>query len=277
MPPNFPGMNPYLETSPYWEVIHGWFIRKLAELHIPAARAHGCEIDVERRVYQRDPAGQLLLVVEPDAVAASAGGEAPTGDQVELESESNITVAEAVHELVLQDDEELPWQDYLVIRERSYFRRVLAVVELLSPRNKDDQDYCRLYREKLRAYEASQSKFMEIDLLRAGSNPSRDRFPELPPSPYFVYVDRKLGRTRKQEGYPIRLQTPLPTINLPLGPDRGDLPLDLSATWAAVMTICWRDDWAADFIGDPPGPLSHDDLKWVRHHMQSWRQQQDIP
>jgi Protein of unknown function (DUF4058) len=47
----FPGMDPYLETQPRWEIFHGWFIHKLAELALPRAASMGCWIDVERNVY----------------------------------------------------------------------------------------------------------------------------------------------------------------------------------------------------------------------------------
>jgi hypothetical protein len=60
----FPGMDPFLEDSPRWEVFHDWFIRKLAEQSTPAARELGCEIDVERSVYGREPTGELFLLGE---------------------------------------------------------------------------------------------------------------------------------------------------------------------------------------------------------------------
>ena len=50
MPSPFPGMDPYLETQPRWEIFHGWFIHKLAELALPRAASMGCWIDVERDV-----------------------------------------------------------------------------------------------------------------------------------------------------------------------------------------------------------------------------------
>src|SRR5271166_5857955 len=97
----FPGMDPYLEINPRWQVFHGWFVRKLAEQHMEQARELGCWIDVERAVYQREPSGELVLVGEPDALtgldasafaAASPGVAAPA-----------LALAEpkAVHEVVL--------------------------------------------------------------------------------------------------------------------------------------------------------------------------------
>jgi hypothetical protein len=65
-------------------------------------------------------------------------------------------------------------------------------------------------------------------------NPSRDLFPELPRTAYFIFVARKTGLGRNEEGYPLRLQDPLSAIGLPLGPGRPDLPLDLAAAFQSA-------------------------------------------
>jgi hypothetical protein len=230
----FPGMDPYLEINPRWQVFHGWFVRKRAEQHQPLARELGCWIGVERAVYQREPSGELVLVGEPDTLtgldasafaAASSGGAAPA-----------LALAEpkAIHEVVLDPDQmERYKQEYLVVREAGEFQRVLAVVEMLSFANKEGT-YAAKYREKRSKFLTSQSHFMEIDFLRAGDNPSRQMFPELAPAPYFILVARKTGLGRNEEGYPLRLQEPLPTVALPLGPPRPDLRGD---TVALVVTL----------------------------------------
>src|SRR6267143_1448318 len=100
----FPGMDPYLEINPRWQVFHGWFVRKLAEQHQVRARELGCWIGVERAVYQREPSGELVLVGEPDAL---------TG-------------------LVDPEQMQRVKQEYLVVREVDQFQRVLALVEVLS-------------------------------------------------------------------------------------------------------------------------------------------------
>ena len=65
-------MDPFLEINPRWEVFHGWFIRKLAEQSTGRARELGCEVDVERSVYGREPTGELVLLGEPDLLAQTA-------------------------------------------------------------------------------------------------------------------------------------------------------------------------------------------------------------
>ena len=108
-----------------------------------------------------------------------------------------------IHEVVLDPDElEQFKQDYLVVREIGQFARVLAAVEVLSPANKSGT-YVPRYREKRLHWLASRAHFMEIDFLRDGENPSRQLFPELPPTPYFILVARKTGLGRNEEGYPL--------------------------------------------------------------------------
>jgi hypothetical protein len=102
---------------------------------------------------------------------------------------------------------------------------------------------------------------MEIDFLRAGENPSRALFPELPRAPYFVFVARKTRLGRNEEGYPMRLQDPLPTIGLPLGPPRPDLPLDLGAAFRSAFDLSARGGWVYyDVEAVPPPPLSAEEI-----------------
>lgn len=266
----FPGMDPYLEVNPRWEAFHGWFVRKLAEQTMPRAREVDCWIDVERTVYQRTPSGEIILVGKPDdaigveAVPMSGNGQTGNGHR---RNSGGIALAEprVVHEVVLDPETmERVKQDYLVVRELGKFNRILAVVELLSPANKSG-NYVPRYREKRRRFLESGAHFMEIDFLRGGENPSRDLFPELAPTPYFIFVARKTPMGRKEEGYPLRLQEPLPLIGLPIGPPRPDLPLDLAAAFQAAHELSVRPgsiDYRQEEV--PLPHLDEEDAAWVR-------------
>jgi hypothetical protein len=106
---------------------------------------------------------------------------------------------------------------------------------------------------------------MEIDLLRGGDNPSRRLFPELPQTPYFIFVARKTGVGRNEEGHPLLLQDPLPLIGLPLGPPRPDLPLDLAAAFRAAYDLSIRPGSIRYAEETPPEPpLGKADAAWVR-------------
>ena len=117
--------------------------------------------------------------------------------------------------MVLEPEEQVK-QDHLVVRELGHFNRILAVVEMLSPANKEGS-YVPRYHEKRRRFMDSSAHFMEIDFLRGGGSPARDLFPEFEGIPYLIFVARKTAMGRKEEGYPLKLQSPLPIIGLPIG------------------------------------------------------------
>lgn len=265
MPSIFPGMDPFLEIPPRWECFHGWFVRELARLALPLARERECWIDVERTIYQRSPTGQFVMLGEPDdtigvdeSLSANNGSRPGSGGVA-------LAQPRVVHDIVLDPDTvETYKQDYLVVRELGRFARVLAVVEVLSPANKEG-NYAEKYRAKRQRFLESRAHFMEIDFLRDGDNPSRALFPELAPTPYFLFVARKTALGRKEEGYPLRLQDPLPVIGLPIGPPRPDLPLDLGAAFRAAFdlgirpgSIAYREEAV------PPPALNAEDAAWVR-------------
>ena len=79
MPSPFPGMDPYLEIQPRWEIFHGWFIHKLAELALPKAASMGCWIDVERDVYGEDPSGRNGNRVGIEKKGSSSCQKSPSG------------------------------------------------------------------------------------------------------------------------------------------------------------------------------------------------------
>jgi hypothetical protein len=253
-------MDPYLETPPRWEIFHGWFIHELARLSLPKAASMGCWIDVERDVYGEDPSGEMVLIGEADEVFTVSATQVPwsgNGGGVAM------AVPRSVREVVVDPEEARRHrQHYLVVRENQKWPRALAVVELLSPANKAG-NYARTYNAERAKMLASFTHFMEIDLLRDGENPLRDCFPDLLPTPYFVFVGRKTITGRKEEGYPIRLQDRLPTIGLPLGGERPDLPLDLAAAFHSAydLTTGGRPiDYKTETIPEPA--LMPDDVAW---------------
>jgi hypothetical protein len=87
----------------------------------------------------------------------------------------------------------------------------------------------------------------------------------LPASPYFVFVARKTGIGRNEEGYPINFADPLPVVGLPVGPQRADLPLDLAAAFRAAYELAVRPgsiDYGQEAV--PPPELNDPDSAWVR-------------
>lgn len=262
MPTPFPGMDPYLEVNPRWELFHAWFVRELARATLPRARDLDCWIDVERAVYQKEPSGEITLLGTPDDAVWPDAGSWTAAPSTSATATVPLTVPNAVHEIVLDPDAlEQYKQDYLVVRESGEWRRILAVVELLSPANKAGT-YMPRYREKRLRMLASRAHFMEIDLLRYGDNSSRAHFPELAPAPYFIFVARKTGVGRNEEGFPLRLQEPLPTIGLPIGPPRPDLPLNLEEALQTAYDLSVPPN-TFRYDQPPEPPLTAADTAWA--------------
>lgn len=268
MPSPFPGMDPFVETSTRWESLHAWFIRKLAENTLPAAIERGCWIDVEKDIYRSDPTGELILLGEPDNVISVSRGLTDVNGDAATATLPTV-VPQAVHEIDI-DPYTTPAhrQQYLVVREDPSYPRVLAIVELLSPANKSGS-YAAKYHEKRINLIGSSAHFLEIDLLRAGRNPLRERFPELPRTPYFMFLARQKRPGRKEEGYPIRLQDPLPLIALPLREGLADLPLDLGAAFRSAYDLSFGGRpirYGVETVPEPP--LTAEDATWVEHLVQ---------
>jgi len=265
-------MDPFLEVSPRWQAFHGWFVRNLAEQALPMAQSLGCCIDVERTVYQREPNGEIVLIGEPDQtigvdISNPAWSEPPTRSGAVA-----LAQPRAINEVVLDPATlERIKQVYLVVREVGQFPRVLAVVEVLNPANKKG-DYVPRYREKRMRFVTSRAHFMEIDFLRDGENPSRDLFPELAPAPYFILIARKTGLGRNEEGYPLSLQDRLPTLGLPIGPGRPDLPLDLASAFRTAYDLSIRPGSIRYAEETPPEPpLTEADAAWVTQLVRAGR------
>jgi hypothetical protein len=257
-------MDPFLEVNPRWEGFHGWFVRKLAEQTLPQARARGLWIDVERSVYRREPTGEFVLVGEPDELVGVQDGGTPAEGSSLGSATAVLVKPQAVRQVAFDPDEmEQFKQSYLVVRELGRFTRVVAVAEVLSPANKSG-NYAPRYREKRRWLLASQAHFVEIDLLRGGTNPSRDLFPELGSAPYFLFVARKQPDGRIEEGYALGLQDELPTLGLPVSAAGADLPLDLASAFRSAYELSIHPgaiDYAQEDV--PPPPLSEGDAAWV--------------
>jgi hypothetical protein len=139
-------------------------------------------------------------------------------------------------------------------------RRLVTVIEILSPANKHSQGFHE-YLEKRDALLHTATHLLEIDLLSAG-----ERLPllggELPPAPYYVFLSRFTRRPRT-EVWPIQFRDPLPTIPVPLLPPDADVPLGLQAALEACFALVGYQR-LLDYTQPPPPPLAEADLAWVK-------------
>lgn len=177
MPSPFPGMNPYLEQDDAWEDFHHNFISHAREM-LSGQVGPNYYVKVEVRLYLHELPLEERHYFSRGDVGVSASPSKTSGTLAATMSAPVQLTLPAV---------DVERHSSLEIRDRRN-RRVITVIELLSPSNKtpgpDRNDYLRKRRELLR----SPTHFVEIDLRRgAGERPYP---PDLPPCDYYALVSR---------------------------------------------------------------------------------------
>lgn len=221
MPSPFPGMNPYLEQDDAWEDFHHRFIAHTANI-LGDRAGENYMVKIEVRLYLHElPANERRFFAM---------------------------------DLTGVEEERYSWLEILDRRTR----RVVTVMELLSPTNKrhgpDRDDYLR----KRNLILAGRTNLVEIDLRRGGERP---RPPELPKCDYYALVAR--GQNRPRVGiWPLRLRERLPEIPIPLSPPDSDVLLDLQALFHQVYDAGRYGRYIHQDTPQPP--LSEEDAAWAK-------------
>lgn len=246
MPSPFPGMDPYIESW-IWGSFHGSLCQAIHDqlnTHLPKRFIASTDL----YVWRIDNTDRLLLG-EPDVFVADKFP-SPAGTSV-------ATIAAPVTTI-------LPG----VVRKQRYVkivdpeaRRVVAVIEILSPSNKTVGEDGQAYRLKREEYIAGGISLIEIDLLRSGQRPPLGD-PAPPVSDYYVLVHR--GWESNRLGiWPISVRDPLPPIPIPLDEDVPDDVLDLRSCLDRVYES-GRYAEQLNYTKPPRPPLREPDATWAR-------------
>ncbi len=217
MPSPFPGMDPYIEPSGYWGDFQGSILSAIrAELN--ARLPNGYAASIELYVWTHEPEGtKQKRPVEPDVYVR------------ESERQRGATAAvigvPASHTGLLPRVERKRRKYIKVVDVRT--KRVVTVVELLSPANKRPGDDRELYLTKRSEYLANRVSLVEIDLLRAGKRPPLgDEPPEL--AAYYVMVCRSWQYPRV-DFWSFGLRDTVPPIPVPVTSEASETMLPLRA------------------------------------------------
>jgi hypothetical protein len=244
-------MNPYLEHEDAWHNFH-YLFPAAAMVDLEGRVGPSYFVKADENVYVHElPDDDRRLLGRPDAIVGEANGHgaAATGAGA-------VAVATAVQEVMLPavDVERVP---YIEIRDRRN-RRLVTIIELLSPSNKKPGDDRTQYLAKRATTLASPTHFVEIDLLRGG--------PRMPMSPtptgdYGVLISRA-GERPRAVWQPIGLRKPLPAIAVPLNEGEPPVPLDLQA----ILHRMYDNYGFAKFMyqTEPDPPLKPEDAAWAR-------------
>ncbi len=247
----FPGMDPYLEDPRLWPGGHNALVVYLRDQLQPRLRPRYVAA-IEERVFIEGPDREVIPDVlirrthdtEKGGAAAVAEIDAPTRVHVEgLE----------VHE------------SYIEILDLQSGKRVVTVIEVVSPANKFPGKGRQSYEDKQHEVLQSATHLVEIDLLRAGQHVvalPQWRIRGGEPYDYLVCVNRAEGLRDWYDLYPRPLRKRLPRIGIPLAGGDPDVPLDVQAGIAQVYDAgAYRH--RIDYGAPCRPPLSEVDQAWA--------------
>lgn len=260
MPSPFPGMDPYIEDPFFWTDFHGslMFIMREALNSVLPARYVAA---MERNVWiQEQPGGEETLL---------GGADVHVADRTRG-SEGVAATATATAQVAAPAHLQLPYKRasgnrYLRILDR-HRRRIVTVVEVLSPGNKTRTGYGVAYRAKRADYLASEVNLVEIDLLRAGERPPLQDPPPAP-SDYYILVC-PLSTFPKAGFWPLSVRDTLPLVPIPLDPEGDRAFLDLRACLDRAYDS-GRYATEIDYRQPPVPPLNDRDATWARELLAS--------
>jgi hypothetical protein len=247
MPSPFPGMDPYLE-GPLWQSFQHQYIAEIARQLSPRLRPKYLAFVSDRIVMDFDddkgesslyPDGRIALVREAAATCTpGVPQEPPLRIPTRMPSPAKLFTVE------LRDVEE---------------RRLVTVIELLSPANKRG-DGRKEYLDKRNKILVSDTHLLEIDLLRRGQRVPTQKL--LPEQPYFVFLSRA-DRRPMMDVWPMSLKEEQSTVPVPLLPGDADIPLELQSAFSNVYDTL-NYDLAIDYAVPPATPLDDQDQEWIR-------------
>jgi hypothetical protein len=245
-------MNPYFEDVDIWPDFHGSFLIELrTRLNLILPTGYVARWD---RYVWVDEDQQERLLGRPDVFVSqtnispppSAGAAVLTGPATVL-----LPMPEAKGKPVLR-----------IFDARG--KRVVTVIEMLSPANKSRGVDHEAYLAKRQEYLNSGTNLVEIDLLRGGQRAPVEGDPV--PCDYCILVSR--AADFPCAGFwPLTIRDSLPPIPIPLDPGVEDVCVSLQECLEVVVRS-GRYEEDTDYSKPPPPPrMSENDAKWLRERL----------
>ncbi|MBD2435597.1 DUF4058 family protein [Nostoc sp. FACHB-110] len=226
----FPGMNPYLEQSELWHQVHNRLIVAIADDLTPQI-APKYRVSIEERVYTS--VDDILLVGIADVAVANRNipdiSTTFTAAKLSEPTKVKLPIPEQVTERFLE------------VRATQN-KEVVAVIEILSPKNKISKEGRTAYESKRQKILASATNLVEIDLLKQG-----EPMPilGLKITDYSILVSRNYNRP-DADLYTFDLKTPIPVFPVPLREGEPEPIVDLQRLLNEVYERA-RFDLAIDY------------------------------
>ncbi len=253
----FPGMDPYLEDRALWNGVHHSIITYIRNALQRQVRPR-YNVRIEERVYVQEVAREIV----------------PNVSLPQNQPRQGSTTATAVLEatcdppLVLHVEEQLHTEGVIHILDRTRELRLVTVIELLSPTNKEPGSKgWELYRRKQEEVLKSDVHLVEIDLLRGGeytiAPPQHQLKEQVGTGWHYMVSISRADAPYDFLLYPRTVRERLPRIPAPLAIGDRDAVLDLQA----VLNQCYENGAYQDVVDyrqdPPPPPFSAEDMGWI--------------
>ncbi len=257
----FPGMDPFLEDPIVFPDFHDRFIAYLSESLQPslpepyfAALGRRAWVEVSERF------------IGPDVnVIADGRGHTSSAALATVQSSQPVVIH-------VPHDEQVETLVEIYIG-RGNDRRLVTAIELLSPANKKPGEKGRdLYLRKQAELLDSKTHLVELDLLRCGEHTTavpEKRLRRFVPQFTYHVCSHRFDHFEDFLVHPIQLAEPLPTIQIPLLPGDGEVPVNLQQVFNRTYAAgpYHRE---IDYRSEVPLPeLGSAELEWVRGRVAS--------
>lgn len=254
----FPGMDPYLEGE-LWQEFHGRLANQISSQLIPLLAPKYTALLASRFVIGTGLtiAGEFAgRLVYPDVPIVETKTLRETAVAVELPPVITPPTLE------VKENDQVS-QLTVEIRDVAQ-RRLVTVIEILSPANKIGRGY-REYQLRRQEILDTQTHLLEIDLLRRGTRPIASY--ELPVAPYFVFLNRD-NRRYVTSVWAIHLPERLPVVPVPLLAPDPDVRLDLQAALMACFDLVHYEQLLDYAVPPPPPEMDTAAATWLNSLLQ---------
>lgn len=258
MPSPFPGMDPYLESPEIWRDCHLTLVIAMrAQLNAVLPKNYFAAAD--RYVWIHEPeAEERTRVVAPDVYVVDRG-EASATKSMAASGASPATATVVLPVIQREGNKFLK-----IIDSKS--RRLVTVIELLSPSNKRVGPDREAYLSKRIDYLTAGVNVVEIDLLRGGVRlPLGQPFPES--SHYYILVARA-AQWPNADAWFFSVREPFPIVPVPLLSGDADCSLNLRECLdRAFEEGRYAEELVYNLPPDPP--LNSTDSDWANALLRS--------
>jgi len=266
----FPGMDPYLEASPYWRSFHHHLAEEIVRsLNPRITPKYFADVELHN-------ASQELIISEtpprlhpdkehiyPDvAIVKNPTQSSAGGMPIALASAAKTDAAAltAPIERVVELSEPETLRTVKIYQTEN--KKLVTAIELLSPANKTGEGLIKYQRKRTNII-SSDVNLIEIDLLRGGQRPGPEvNLPTIDTDYIILCNSNDENVYRISKIWPVALNEPLPMIPVALRATDPAVPLDLTEIFHTIYETNYyglRIDYSQSI---PPPKLRSEMARW---------------